>query len=128
MSEQYCRTDFFEKRQDGVAAHLLLYGKVGDSRQLGSDELVKDRIARLAFSWPLCMQVSLRPQVVTLDRSKTPLSVIDINVWRQYAIDAGLIRGSASSRLVHYIDCIARSKKKLRPSFAAIGGARKIAT
>src|SRR6202035_4512466 len=63
-----------------------------------------------------------------LDRRKSPLSEIDIYVRRQGTVDFRLIGGSPSSRLIHHVDGVACSQKKLRPPFAAIGRPGEIAS
>src|SRR5260370_28432316 len=72
------------------------------------------------------MKMCLGPKVVAFDGSKTLLNEIKISTGRKRTVEVRLVRRSASSRLVHYVDSVAFTQEKLRPPFAAIGRACEI--
>src|SRR5262245_61211433 len=65
------------------------------------------------------MQMRLRPAVVTIRRDETPFGGVEIELRRR-PVNIRLVRGSASSRLVHNVHRITLSQEELGPTFTAV--------
>ena len=124
MGEQNGRPDAIQQCSARIAVQFLLLRETRDRRQLFSVELIEHRIACDAGTGPLRVQPRLRPQFrsfrrgeLLFDPARRPLN--GFAIFRAQ-------RGAPASGLIHHINRITLTQKKLRPAVASIGRAGEI--